>query len=44
MKTAIEDLQLKQLWVVYPGKTPYRLTEEVQAIPLADIGAIWNYG
>jgi len=44
MKTAIEDLQLKRLWVVYPGKTPYHITEEVQAIPLADIGATWNYG
>jgi len=44
MKTAVEDLELERLWVVYPGKTAYRLTEKVQVLPLADIRDVWNYG
>jgi hypothetical protein len=44
MKTAVEDLELERLWVVYPGKAAYRLTEKVQALPLADICETWNYG
>jgi uncharacterized protein len=44
MKAAVEDLALERLWVVYPGKAAYRLTEKIQVIPLADIGDAWNYG
>ena len=44
MKTAVEDLELERLWVVYPGKAAYRLTEKVQVLPLADICETWNYG
>jgi len=43
MKSAMEDLSLARLWVVYPGKTAYRLTEKVRVLPLADIGDAWNY-
>lgn len=43
MKSAMEDLALARLWVVYPGKTAYRLTEKVRVLPLADIGVAWNY-
>lgn len=43
MKTAVEDLELERLWVVYPGKAAYRLTEKVQVLPLADIRDGWNY-
>jgi len=43
MKMALEDLALERLWVIYPGKTAYRLAEKVQVIPLADIGDAWNY-
>jgi predicted AAA+ superfamily ATPase len=43
MKTAVEDLKLERLWVVYPGKAAYRLTEKVQVLPLADIRDAWNY-
>jgi hypothetical protein len=43
MKAAVEDLQLERLWVVYPGKTPYRLLENVQVLPLAEIRDAWNY-
>jgi predicted AAA+ superfamily ATPase len=44
MKMAVEDLELERLWVVYPGKAAYRLTEKVQVLPLADIRETWNYG
>jgi len=44
MKTSVEDLELERLLVVYPGKTPYPLTEKVQVIPLADVRDTWNYG
>lgn len=43
MKSALEDLSLERLWVVYPGKTAYRLSEKVQVFPLADIGEAWRY-
>lgn len=43
MKAALEDLSLERLWVVYPGKTAYRLAEKVQVLPLADIGDAWRY-
>jgi uncharacterized protein len=43
-KTAVEDPKLERLWVVYPGKAAYRLTENVQVLPLADIRETWNYG
>ncbi|MFA4910655.1 MAG: ATP-binding protein [Desulfobacteria bacterium] len=43
MKTAVEDLKLERLWVVYPGKAAYRLTEKVQVLPIADIRDAWNY-
>lgn len=44
MKTAVEDLKLERLWVVYPGKAAYRLTDKVHVVPLAEIGENWNYG
>lgn len=44
MKTVVEDLELERLWVVYPGKAAYRLTEKVQVLPLAGICETWNYG
>jgi len=44
MKTAVEDLALERLWVVYPGKAAYSLTEKIRVIPLADIPDAWNYG
>ena len=43
MKTAVEDLELERLWVVYPGGTSYRLAENVWVIPLRDIAATWGY-
>jgi predicted AAA+ superfamily ATPase len=43
MKSALADLELAGLWVVYPGRTSYRLAEDVHVIPLHDIGATWDY-
>lgn len=43
MQTALEDLQLARLWVVYPGKSSYALADNIQVVPLSHVGAIWNY-
>ena len=36
MKTVQEDLELSHLWVVYPGKMTYRITETITALSLMD--------
>lgn len=36
MKTVLKDLNLSHLWVVYPGKTSYRLAENITALSLFD--------
>jgi hypothetical protein len=38
MMIALEDLKLKKLWVVYPGKESYPLHDRVECIGLADLG------
>jgi predicted AAA+ superfamily ATPase len=43
MKTAMEVLGLSGLWVVYPGKTSYRLAENIRVVPLRDLGESWDY-
>jgi uncharacterized protein len=43
MRTAIEDLQLAGLWVIYPGKSSYALAKNIQVLPLSELGTIWNY-
>jgi uncharacterized protein len=43
MKEAAEVLQLRRLWVVYPGKRRYELNEQTTVLPLTEIGAEWNY-
>jgi uncharacterized protein len=43
MKAAVDDLELERLWVVYPGKTVYRLLENVQTLPLCEIPDVWRY-
>ncbi len=43
MKIAIDDLNLAHLWVVYPGSTRYRLSENVTALPLQAMPARWTY-
>jgi len=43
MQTAIADLQLAGLWVVYPGKSSYALAKNIQVLPLSEMGTTWNY-
>lgn len=37
MRTALEDLNLDQIVVIYPGKVRYPLEERVTAVPLLDL-------
>lgn len=37
MRTAVHDLELSKLFVIFPGSKPYPLTENIQAIPLASL-------
>ena len=36
MRSAMSDLKLDQLWVVYPGTTRYRLAKRITVVPLAE--------
>lgn len=40
MRIAFEELGLKQLWVIYPGKTEYLLDKNVTVIPLTGINKL----
>jgi len=40
MRVALEDLQLDQLWVIYPGSLTYPLAERVTALPLVVLGQV----
>ncbi len=40
MRTALEDLRLDRLYVVYPGHRRYALAERVEALPLADLASL----
>lgn len=40
MHTALTDLSLERLWVLYPGKTGYPLHERAEAVPLVDLDRI----
>ena len=37
MQSALADLELEHLWVVYPGKEMYRIAENITALPLGAI-------
>ena len=37
MRTALADLKLDELIVVYPGEKRYRLTQQVEVVPLAQL-------
>ena len=36
MRTALKDLELDKIVVVYPGDKPYRLNDKIEVMPLAD--------
>lgn len=37
MRSAMNDLTLDHLWVVYPGNRRYRLTETISALPFREL-------
>jgi hypothetical protein len=37
MRTAIEDLSLKQLWIVYPGKHAQDVDKQISLLPITEI-------
>ncbi|MFH1026750.1 MAG: ATP-binding protein [Pseudomonadota bacterium] len=39
MRTALEDLRLDRLMVIYPGERRYALSEQVEVVPLMDLCA-----
>ncbi len=43
MTTALKDLELAHLWVVYPGDRAYPLAERVSTLPLATVQVVWRY-
>jgi hypothetical protein len=43
MRSALEDLGLSHLWVVYPGSRDFPLDDRISARALASVGAQWEY-
>ena len=37
MRSAIEDLNLAHLWVVYPGSEEYAIDDSITALPATEI-------
>lgn len=37
MRTAVEDLSLKQLWIVYPGKHAHEVDKKISLLPITEI-------
>jgi len=40
MKSAIEELSLEHLWVVYPGDTSYSLSSNASAVPINNLSLL----
>jgi hypothetical protein len=40
MHSALGELKLAHLWIVYPGKESYRLAKNVRVIPLTELAQI----
>lgn len=43
MSIVIDDLALDHLWVIYPGKQCYRLSENITVISLSEVPTSWEY-
>lgn len=43
MGSAINDVNLEHLWVIYPGKDQYKLSTKITVIPLKSITGSWKY-
>ena len=37
IRTALEDLGLDYLTVIYPGERRYRLSDQVEVVPMAEL-------
>jgi len=44
IKTALEDLKLDQLIVLYPGTQEYHLGEKIRVVPLEAPAGAWENG
>ena len=40
LHSALDELQLAHLWIVYPGTQSYSLARNVRVIPLTDLAQI----
>jgi len=43
MQSAIADLDLSHLWIIYPGKQKYKIADNITAFPLERINSEWEY-
>lgn len=43
MKSALDDLNLSHMWVVYPGDRQYAISSNVTAIPISRLPETWPY-
>jgi predicted AAA+ superfamily ATPase len=43
MHSALTDLDLAHLWIIYPGKEKYNLGKNITAFPLSSIVDVWEY-
>ncbi len=43
MKSALDDLELDHLWVLYPGDRSYPLAENITVLPLEQLVKGWEY-
>ena len=44
MASAMKDLELTHLWVLYPGDRAYPLADAASTLPLASVVDRWHYG
>ncbi|TYO95749.1 hypothetical protein EDC39_1176 [Geothermobacter ehrlichii] len=44
MRSALKDLELEHLWVVYPGRQPFAVDEKVTMLPLRDVAELAGIG
>ena len=43
MASALKDLGLAHLWILYPGDRPYPLAPRVSTLPLVAMKSGWQY-
>lgn len=43
MKSAVNDLELSRLWIIYPGEKSYALTPQISTLPITELKDAWNY-